>query len=145
MEVVSRTGEQVQLNATFQVTSCSKPLLSLGKLWRQGQVEIASRDGQLQIGIGRHMIPVHVIGNSLYIRVRLPQQVAGTADEEMLAASWQHPEAYRDAESDGEDVDEREAQVGVYAEDDPRALAIDHGPIHMDIESAGPEHTWASR
>eukprot|EP00971_Amphidinium_carterae_P044042 866611-Amphidinium_carterae.2 len=157
MEASTVESDLVELDVTFQVTSCSKPLMSLGKLWRQQQIGIQTKGGQLFIEIGGHLLPVLVLGNSLYIRVKLRerQQVAaagalhvGTLGDEIHLApvDWQHPEAHRDAQVD-EHMEEapRDVQVGIYDEGDPRAIAAEYGPIHLDFEGGEPGHTWASR
>eukprot|EP00971_Amphidinium_carterae_P241678 4798607-Amphidinium_carterae.1 len=134
------------MSVMFQVTSCSKPLLSLGKLWRQGQIQIQTHAGQLFICIGENLLPVHVLGNTLYIKVRVgAQQVSGLDDEEMGNPEWEHPEAFKEAQLDEAASADREVQVGIYDEGDPRALAAEYGPIHIDIEGGEPGHTWASR
>ena len=60
----------------------------------------------------------------------------------VVSEAWQYPEAYREAEVRGED-EPRELQVEAYEEGEPRARAVEHGPLHMNFE--GVSVTVASR
>eukprot|EP00971_Amphidinium_carterae_P127887 2533077-Amphidinium_carterae.2 len=75
------SGKSMPARATFQIGPVKGPVLSYGKLWRNGYRLGETKGGQPCLSYRNEEIVVHIIRSSLYVKVKLLDGVVAAASE----------------------------------------------------------------